>query len=277
MRHRKKKFEGLHNRLKEENEISTVDPDSRLMRKNGDGRTLDVCYNVQTAVDEKNGMIVEFKINNKSDDKGNLLSMAKLTKEVLKVKNITVLADKGYYSGEDIFKCEKSDISCLVAKPKTGGCKKEGGFSIKGFKYDKNSDTYICPNKKVFRYMRDQKHSNGKRYRFYAHFSECNKCEIREKCTKSKYRKILRSPYQDILDNVEKRTFNNYKLYKKRQGIVEHPFVTIKTNWRYRQFLCRTKPKVTAEMALAYLAYNLRRLTNIFKENSVKMLTNFGG
>lgn len=39
----KKKFESLYSRLKEENEISTVDPDSKLMRQNGDGRTLDVC------------------------------------------------------------------------------------------------------------------------------------------------------------------------------------------------------------------------------------------
>lgn len=277
LRQRKKKFENLYSRLKEESEISTVDPDSRLMRQNGDGRTLDVCYNVQTAVDAKNSMIIDFDVNNQPDDKGNLFYMAKSTKRVLKANHITVLADKGYYNGEDILACEKNDISCLVAKPKSGGLKKEVGFSIKEFKYDKNSDTYICPNKKIFRFMRNQQHSNGKQYRFYANFSACTKCEIREKCTRSKYRKILRLPYQDVLDNVDSRTSNNLSLYKKRQEIVEHPFGTIKSNWRFRQFLCRTKPKVTAEMALAYLAYNLRRLTSIFKENSVKILAKLGG
>ena len=131
----------------------------------------------------------------------------------------------------------------------------------------------FAPIKKIFRFMRNQQHSNGKQYRFYANFSACTKCEIREKYTRSKYRKILRLSYQDVLDDVDKRTSDNLSLYKKRQEIVEHPFGTIKSNWRYRQFLCRTKPKVTAEMALAYLAYNLRRLTSIFKENSVKILT----
>ena len=277
LKERKKKFKSLYNRLKEGNEISTVDPDSRLMRQNGDGRTLDVCYNIQTAVDDKNSMIVEFNISNRPDDKGKLLSMAQSAKSILKADHITVLADKGYYDGKDISKSEKNNVNCLVAKPRSGGFKKEEGFSIKKFKCDKNSDTYICPNKNIFRFMRNQQYSNGKQYRFYANFSACTKCEIREKCTKSKYRKILRLHYQDVLDNVDSQTSNSLFLYKKRQEIVEHPFETIKSNWRFRQFLCRTKPKVNAEMALAYLAYNLRRLASVFKGNSVKILANLGG
>lgn len=75
LRHRKKKFEGLYNMLKEENEISTVDPDSRLMHQNGNGQTLDVCYN-ETAVDVKNSEVVEFDVNNQADDEGNLLSVS---------------------------------------------------------------------------------------------------------------------------------------------------------------------------------------------------------
>lgn len=134
LRHRKKKFENLYSRLREENEISTVDPDSRLMHQNGGCRTLDVCYNVQTAVDAKNSLIVDFDVNNQADDKGNLLPVSKLSKGVLKVEHITVLADKGNYNGEDIFECERNDISCLVAKPKSGGFKKEEVFSIKEIK-----------------------------------------------------------------------------------------------------------------------------------------------
>ena len=151
---------------------------TRLMRQNGDGRTLDVCYNIQTAVDDKNSMIVEFNISNRPDDKGNLLSVAQSAKSILKADHITVLADKGYYDGKDISKSEKNNVNCLVAKPRSGGFKKEEGFSIKKFKYDKNSDTYICPNKNIFRFMRNQQYSNGKQYLFYANFSACTKCEI---------------------------------------------------------------------------------------------------
>lgn len=81
-------------------------------------------------------------------------------------------------------------------------------------------------------------------------------------------------PYQGVLDNVDSRTSNNYT--KKRQKIVEHPFGAIKSSWGFRQFLRRISPRVTSEVTLAYLAYNLCRLTNIFKGNNVKILTNEG-
>jgi transposase/cyclophilin family peptidyl-prolyl cis-trans isomerase len=276
LKSRKKKFKNLLSRIEQEKEVSTVDPDSRLMHQNGDGRTLDVCYNVQTAVDSENGMIVDFLVNNRADDRGNLFSVSEQAKEILAVENLTVLADKGYYDGQDIAKCEAKGTTCLVAKPKSGGRKAEEKFLKKEFKYDKNSDTYTCPEKNTFKFMRTQKHNDGKEYKFYANFSACSKCELREKCTKSKYRKLLRLPYQDVLDEVDRRTQKNLQLYKKRQEIVEHPFGTIKSTWGFRQFLCRTTPKVSAEMALAYLAYNLRRMVNIFQGNSNKILAKLG-
>ena len=75
---------------------------------------------------------------------------------MLKVNHITVLANKGYYNGKDIFECEQNDISFLVTKPKSNIFKREERFSIKTFKYDKNSDTY-CPNKNIFKFMRNQR------------------------------------------------------------------------------------------------------------------------
>jgi len=43
---------------KGESEISTTDPDARLMNSNNNG--VDVSYNVQTTVDSKNSMILDF-------------------------------------------------------------------------------------------------------------------------------------------------------------------------------------------------------------------------
>ena len=114
--------------------------------------------------------------------------------------------------------------------------------------------------------MRNHKHNNGKEYRVYANYAACNNCPQKAKCTKSGKREILRSPYQDTLDVVDERTHNNKELYRKRQEIVEHPFGTIKAVWGYRQYLCRGKSKITAETALAYLAYNMRRFITIFTE-----------
>lgn len=242
------------------------------MRQNGDGRSLDVCYNVQTVVDDKHKLIVDFDVINRAHDKGNLEKMIESAMSIMEAEAITVLADKGYYDGEDIVKCEQNGVTCLVAKSASGGSKHFEGFEIKNFSFESESDCYICPLGEKLRFMRLHKHTNKKEYRVYANYSVCARCKDKNMCTKSKHRTILRLPYQDILDTVDRRTKCNRHLYRKRQEIVEHPFGTTKAVWGFKQFLCRSKPKVTAETALAYLAYNLRRFANIFTQNSHTIL-----
>jgi hypothetical protein len=119
-------------------------------------------------------------------------------------------------------------------------------------------------------YKGTTKKNGGKNYRRYVNYEACRNCARKAECTKCGYREIWRLPAQDVLDVVDERTRNNKELYRKRQEIVEHVFGTVKAVWGYKQFLCRTKPKVTAETALAYLAYNMRRVVNIFKEAGVQ-------
>jgi transposase len=268
LRERKEKFEGLKMRINgeggNETEVSTVDPDARLMHSGGDARPLDVCYNVQTVVDGRHHLIVDFDVAERSDDKGNLHNMTGKAKEALGVEGFISLSDKGYYDGRDIEECEADGIRCLVAKPKPGGAKKAEGFSRKSFAYDREGDCYVCPCKNRMGYMRDAKHSDGKIYRIYANYAACGKCLRKAECTKSGFREVYRSPYQDTLDIVDERTKRNKALYRKRQEIVEHVFGTVKSVWGYKQFLCRTKPKIIAEVSLAYLAYNMRRFITIF-------------
>jgi len=215
---RQVKFEALRARVTAEGEVSTVDPDARLMRSGGDARGLDVCYNVQTAVDARHCMIVDFAVAGRSDDKGNLHRISEQAKEVLEVESLTNLADKGYYDGADIAACEASGVTCLVAKPKPGGVKKEEGFTRRDFVYNREKDCYICPGKQELRYMRNQKHSDGANCRVYADYAACGKCPKKEKCTESDSRQILRRPHEDTLDIVDERTKKNRELYRKRGG-----------------------------------------------------------
>jgi cyclophilin family peptidyl-prolyl cis-trans isomerase len=232
---RKVKYEGLLKRVEDEGEVSTVDGESRLMRSGGDARELDVCYNVHTIVDSKHKLIIDFEVSNKSNDFGNLHTMTEKAKEVLEVQTFTNLADKGYYDGQDIVACEASGVTCLVAKPKPGGAIKPKEFSRERFEYDRDNDCYICPCKNLLRYMREQKHSDGKVYRVYANYSACRVCPRKTECTEGEYRQLLRPLYQDVLDVVDERTSKNKSLYRKRQEIVEHPFGTIKSVWGYKQ------------------------------------------
>ena len=262
---RKIKFDGLKVQIEKNGgtEISTVDPDSRLMHQGGDARYLDVCYNVHTAVDDKNKLIVDYDLtNDPSDQSGHLKPMADKVRAITGKKKMTLLADTGFYNGEDIAACEKIGVKCLVKKPATHAQSEE--YLTEKFIYDKKRDCYTCPQKQELRFSGVEK--SGKRR--YVNCSACNKCIEKNKCTKAECRRIMRLPYQGALDKVNERTKNSPELYRRRAEIVEHPFGTVKKIWSYSQFLCRRKPKVNGEMALALLAYNMRRVFNILKQEN---------
>ena len=270
LRQRKAVFEELYARVQSEGEVSTVDPESRLMRSGGDSRLLNVGYNAQTVVDGKYHMIVDFEVTNNSGDSGELHKMSERAKEVLEVEEITNLADKGYYNGDDIAACERDGVTCLVAKPESGP-KKDKEFAHGSFVYDKEKDVYICPCKKELRYMRNHRSGRGAERRVYANYEACPRCARKAGCTTYRYREVMRLLVQDTLDVVDERTRNNKGLYRRRSEIVEHVFGTVKAVWGYRQYLCRGKEKVAAETALAYLAYNMRRAFNVFEESRISL------
>jgi hypothetical protein len=271
LRQRKAGFEELYSQVQAEGEVSTVDGESRLMRCGGDARLLNVGYNAQTVVDGKYHMIVDFEVTNNSGDNGELHRMSQRTKEILEVEEITNTADKGYYNGDDIVACERDGVTCLVAKPEYKGPRKEEEFAHGSFRYDKEKDVYVCPCGKELRYMRNHKSKEGKERRVYANYEVCPECARKAECTTYRYREVMRLVTQDTLDIVDERTRNNKGLYRRRSEIVEHVFGTVKAVWGYRQFLCRGKEKVTAETALAYLAYNMRRAVNIFAESRISL------
>ena len=267
LKERKEKYKVLKERINEEGEISTVDSEARLMRSGGDGRKLDIGYNVQTVVDGKYHMVVDFEVTSNSGDTGYLHEMSERAKEILEVEALTSLADKGYYDSEDIAACEANGVTCLVAKRSSWGNVKGKEFGKDNFVYDCERDVYVCPCKNVLeRRCRKGVDGDGKA-RVYANYGACGKCPRRAECTKYKYREMWRHGYQDVMDMVDERTRGNKELYQKRKEIVEHVFGTVKAVWGYRQYLCRGKEKATAETTLIYLAYNIRRAVNIFKES----------
>lgn len=248
-----------------ENEISEVDPDARLMGNNRGG--VDVCYNVQSAVDGKHHIVVEYDVSKKPADHGQLGSMVKKVQKSLKIKRFIAIADKGYYNGADLQKCKKYKVKTIVSKQKPSDPKEQPAeFHNDKFLYDKKSDTYTCP---VGNILHPHNKQTAKRRNFF-NKTACAECPHREQCTSGKtlYRTISRSQYGDIYDEVDKRTKENIHLYKLRQQIVEHPFGTVKHTMNGGYFLLRTRRKVRTEVALLFLGYNLKRAYKIlgFKE-----------
>ena len=98
-------------------------------------------YNVKAAVDTKHHLIVTHEVGNEGHDRNQLSPMAHLTQETLGTKGLTVLADRGYFSGEEILKCEQAQIKALVPKPLTRNSATTGRFDKRDFHYDAKIDT----------------------------------------------------------------------------------------------------------------------------------------
>jgi transposase len=125
-------------------QVSLTDPDARSMATSGRGTGI-VGYNVQTAVDAKHHLIVAHEVTNVGHDRTQLASMAKQARSATGHNELTVLADRGYYSGEEILGCDQSGITALVPKPLTSGSKAEGRFDKRDFVYLPEADEYRCP------------------------------------------------------------------------------------------------------------------------------------
>jgi transposase len=238
-------------------QISLTDPDSRSMATSGRGSGV-VGYNVQVAVDTKHHLIVAHEVTNVGSDRAQLAHMAKETKATLEAINLDVIADRGYFSSEEILACEKAGITVTLPKPMPSNAKR---FSKQDFRYVAEEDAYICPAGERLTYsFTTQEH--GLILRRYL-TNACQHCAIKHCCTTGKERRITRWEHEHIVEAVQRRLDEHPEKMRQRRETVEHPFGTIKARMGATHFLMKTLPRVASEMALHVLAYNLTRVMNI--------------
>jgi transposase len=264
LKDRKAKYQSYQDQLTKSNtnEISTTDQDARLMANNNN--SVQVSYNVQTSVDARHKLIVDFKVINKPNDLGQLAPMALRTKKILGNEKFTVLADKGYYHARNLQSYSAKGITTYVTKQVYSNGTGEKEFYPDKFSYEKENDCYLCPAGKRLYYYRTRKKDGKIIGKTYRNLNACSSCPVKARCTRAvKGRTIFWNKNQDFLDRIDKQTQENLKTYKLRQMIVEHPFGTIKRAWGASYFLTRRKASVSAEIALSFLAYNLKRVINI--------------
>jgi transposase len=254
-----------------ESQISLTDPDSRAMAMHP---KVGVGYNAQVAVDSKHKLIVEQEVTNAGSDLGLLAARASAAKEVLEAEHIKVVADSGYYQGEDIAACEGAGIEAYVARPQRGSAVREGLFRKEEFHYDAQNDVYICPgNQQLHPRYRSTGGEHDRIY--YCNRDACRHCELKSRCTTNSYRQVARWTGEAVLDRMETRLKANPKILRQRREIVEHPFGSIKQWMNQCAFLMRGLEKVRAELSLTALAYNMTRvLTIVGIESLLKVLKN---
>ncbi|MCP4408260.1 MAG: IS1182 family transposase [Gammaproteobacteria bacterium] len=241
-------------------QVSLTDPDARSMATSGRGSGM-VGYNAQAAVDSKHHLIVTHEVTNQGHDRAQLSNMAAQAKTVLDVDELTVVADRGYYSGEEIKTCEEAGIRTYLPKNQTSSNQAKGYYGKRDFIYHPQDDEYECPagERAIYRFTREEK---GKQIRRYWS-SACVSCSMKSKCTTGKERRISRWEHEAILDTVETRLEQAPEMMKVRRSTVEHPFGTIKYWMGSTHFQMKTLKHVSTEMSLHVLAYNMKRVIKI--------------
>ena len=241
-------------------QISLTDPDARSMATSGRGSGV-VGYNVQVAVDTKHHLIVTHEVTNVGNDRSQLASVAKQTKDALETESLDVVADRGYFNSAEILACEEASITVTLPKPMTSNAKADGRFGKQDFRYVADEDVYICPagERLTYHYMNEE---NGLVLRRYW-TNLCQSCALKHSCTPSKERRITRWEQEHVLEAVQRRLDEHPEQMRQRRETVEHPFGTLKARMGATHFLMKRLPRVATEMALHVLAYNLTRVINI--------------
>ena len=243
-----------------DHQLSLTDPDARSMASSGRG-TGTVGYNVQAAVDAEHHLIVAHEVTNVGNDRAQLSPMAKKARDALGVERMTALADRGYYSAKEILACEDAGIIPLVPKPLTSSSKADGRFDKRDFVYDAATDEYECPagERAIHRFVTIEHGLTLHKY----WSSACPRCSIKSECTPSDYRRITRWEHEQVLERMQIRLDGSPQAAVARRQTVEHVFGTLKHWLGTTPLLTRTLPRVRAEISLAVLAYNMKRMINI--------------
>jgi len=264
IREQMKELEKIEDELEEvpDEQVSQTDPDARSMATSGRGTGI-VGYNVQTAVDTKNHMVVARDVLNVGHDRTALADMARQAREAMGKDRLLVLADRGYFSGEQILACERDGNSPLVPKPITSGARFEGRFDKRDFVYNAMRDAYRCPagNWATWRMTTEEKEL--KPHRYWA--SGCGSCKLKAQCTPSSVRRITRWEHEEVLERMQKRLDTLPMASQWRRETAEHVFGTLKSWMGPAHFLMKRLRNVRTEMSLHVLAYNVKRAMQILE------------
>ena len=246
-------------------QISMSDPDARSMQHRGGGI---VGYNVQAAVDTKNHLIVAHELTNVGHDRSALAKIAGQAKAALQATELTVVADKGYYSGQEIKDCMESGVTPIMPKCNTSNNRANGLFNKNAFIYHPDKNEYECPaGEALIERFRTVEH--GKTLLAYWS-SSCSTCTLKPQCTTSvENRRIKRWEHEAVLDQMQGNLEAMPDAMKIRRCTIEHTFGTLKSWMGATHFLTKTKEHVSTEMSLHILAYSLKRVMKIMGSSNL--------
>jgi transposase len=243
-----------------DSQISLTDPDARSMATSARGSGF-VGYNAQAAADTETHLIVTHDVINDGHDREQLLPMAREAKAALGRDKISVLADRGYFSGREILACHEEGITTTLPRPETSGNRKKDMYVKADFAYEADADAYRCPAGETLTYRCTTEEKGLVVRRYWA--SVCQTCRLKTRCTTGKERRITRWEHEHLVEAMHDRMSRDPALMGLRRSTVEHPFGTIKAWMGATHFRMRRLGNVRTEMAFHVLAYNIKRMISL--------------
>ncbi len=259
----KQQYKSIEKELKEtgEKQVSTSDPDSRQLIIRG--MITEVCYNIQSTVDAKNKIPIDYQVTN-NNDKRAMTIMVERAIEIVGNNTFDAVFDKGYYTAEEIHKTQNLRVITHVCIPNTSSNAPDKSYNASEFDYNKDEDTYTCPEGQILTTNGNWYNKKGYRVKQYK-TKNCKDCPVKNLCTKAKYQKTIeRHEYAEALEINKGNIAKNPELYAQRQSIVEHPFGTMKRGWGFDHIMTKkTKHRASADVGFIFIAYNLKRIMNM--------------
>ena len=219
-------------------------------------------YNLQSAVDAHSHLIVHHEVCRDATDLKQLAPMAKACAQVLQ-GNPDIVADAGYASAEHLRELDAAGVVSYVAPARA--VNSQGGgllFDRTAFSYDAQQDVFICPAQQVLKRKQSSKHDKNVVYA--ANPQDCALCPKKSQCTNAKQRFVSRHQYEETLQASAMRVEQAPHMMRIRRSTVEHPFGTIKHQiLGNARLLVRGLRGAKAELSLAVMAYNFKRVSNM--------------
>lgn len=240
--------------------INPTDPDSRIMSRRNGGSIQGV--NGQIAVDGKSQIIVGATMSNNPIDTPQLIPTLDAVQEATGNQPAQLLADTGYFSGENLAELEERNIEGFIADAITETKRETDPFSKDHFPYGADQDAYRCPQGHCLGFKGEYLLPDGRVQRRYSNPQACKHCPVHDECTKAKTRVISHDQHEPrrVQMRTKLKSPEGKQTYGLRKGIVEPVWGQIKQAMGYRQVSFRGLDAVAAEFQMVCAAFNLRKI-----------------
>lgn len=246
----------------ERQKINQTDPDCANMRSI---QGKHASYNVQSVVDDKNGLIVHAEAVKDTSDLKQFARQIDQANAVLTKPCKAACADAGYADADELEKIDAQEINVIVPSIRQAQRKQPKPFNKQVFKYDQEQDCYFCPEGHKLKLSTIEKKTGGKRYLIVDKNLCFNCCHWGVCTTGVNGRRTFRSRNEDLIEKFEARynTHEAQEIYGRRKSRVEHPYGHIKRNLKTDAFMLRGREGVQSETSLLATCFNLARMINM--------------